>query len=164
MAVWQFMAAAVARPPPAHPAFAKAPAHRTRGALLNCRHAYGVTDGLALPGGLRPWFRAGWILRSSSMQHQRPPEALSNAKGHAQCTWPFKPSGQAILLDLAFLVFDVLARNGVVLLDDHLLGHGACVLFGYVEMACARGRVQTDLDRGWLRYVSSPAAAPRRPA
>jgi hypothetical protein len=31
-------------------------------------------------------------------------------------------------------------------------------------MACARGRVQADLDRGWLRHVSSPAARPRRRA
>jgi len=52
----------------------------------------------------------------------------------------------------------MLARNGVVFLDDHLFGHGARVFLGYVEMACARGRVQTDLDRGWLRHVMSPAA------
>ena len=66
-------------------------------------------------------------------------------------------SGQ-ILLDLAFFVLNVLTRNWVILTCDHLFSHCTCVLFGHIEVACARGRVQTDFDRGWLRHVSSPSA------
>ena len=66
------------------------------------------------------------------------------------------------LLDLAFFVLDVLARDGVVLPHAHLLGHGARVLLGHIEEARARSRVQADLNRGRLGHfpVSRGAAAP----
>ena len=56
------------------------------------------------------------------------------------------------LLDLAFFILDMLAHHRVVLTYDHLFGHGACVFLGHVEMARARGRVQTDLDCRRLRH------------
>ena len=66
---------------------------------------------------------------------------------------------KVILLDLAFFVLDMLAHHRVVLFDDHLFGHRACVLFGHVEVASTRGRVQADLNCGRLRHWSSPARA-----
>ncbi len=60
------------------------------------------------------------------------------------------------LLDLAFLVFDMLALDGVILLDDHLFGHRAGVLLGHVEVPRARGRVQADLDGGGLCHGCLP--------
>ena len=62
------------------------------------------------------------------------------------------------LLDFAFFVFDVLANNWVVLTHNHFFGHGTCVFLGHVEVASARGRVQADFDRGWLRHFTSPAS------
>src|SRR3954466_11526760 len=50
------------------------------------------------------------------------------------------------LLDLAFLELDVLARNRVVLLLDHLVGHGARVLLGGVVEAGVRGGNELVLD------------------
>lgn len=67
-----------------------------------------------------------------------------------------------ILLDLAFFVFDVLARNWVVFAHYHLLGHGAGVLLGHIKVARASGRVQADFDRGWLRHLTSPLGRARR--
>ncbi len=67
---------------------------------------------------------------------------------------------EAILLDLTFFVINVLACNGIVFFHNHFFGHGPRVLFGHVEMACTRGRVKTDLDRGWLsHFVISCVAA-----
>ena len=63
-----------------------------------------------------------------------------------------------ILLDFAFFVFDVLANNGVIFTHNHFFGHGARVFLGHVEVTSARGRVQADFDRGWLRHFTSPAA------
>ena len=41
------------------------------------------------------------------------------------------------LLDLRFLIDHVLANNGIILLDLHLVGHGALVLVRRVKVACA---------------------------
>ena len=68
---------------------------------------------------------------------------------------------QAILLDLAFLVFDMLAHNRVILTYRHLFGHGAGVFLGHIEMARACGRVQTALDGRRLRQWLSPAPGAR---
>lgn len=65
------------------------------------------------------------------------------------------------LLDLAFLVFDVLAHDGVVLFNDHLFGHCTCVFLRDVEMPGPRGGVQADLDGGRLRHISYPLIAGR---
>jgi hypothetical protein len=46
------------------------------------------------------------------------------------------------LLDLRFLVLDVLAHDRIVFLDVHLVGMQALVLRGHVEMAGASGRQQ----------------------
>src|SRR5215213_2751544 len=64
----------------------------------------------------------------------------------------------AILLDLAFLVFDMGPLDGVVFVDRHLFSHGAGVLLGHVEMPGASRRVQTDLDRRRFGHVVSPAS------
>ena len=53
----------------------------------------------------------------------------------------------------------MLAHNWVVLTDDHFLGHCTRVFLCDIEVACTRGRVQADLDRGWLRHGSSPASS-----
>jgi hypothetical protein len=68
------------------------------------------------------------------------------------------PWVRLILLDLAFFVLNVLAYNWVVFVHDHFLGHCAGVLFGHVEVASARCRVQADLDCGWLRHFNAPKA------
>jgi hypothetical protein len=60
------------------------------------------------------------------------------------------------LLNLAFLVIDVLARDGIIFLHDHFLGLGAGILLGHVEMTRIRRRVQPDLDRVDLRHRLSP--------
>jgi len=49
------------------------------------------------------------------------------------------------LLDLGFLVHDVLADFRIELLDLHLAGHGALVFGGGVEMACSGTGHQLDL-------------------
>src|SRR6056297_3352207 len=67
------------------------------------------------------------------------------------------------LLDLAFLVLDVLARDGVVLPHRHLLGHRPRVLLGHVEMARVGGRVEPDLDRRRFGHAPSPAIEGPRP-
>ena len=66
---------------------------------------------------------------------------------------------KAVLLDLAFLVLDMLARDRVVFPSGHLLRHRARVLPGHVEMSRACGRVEADLDRRRLRHGSSPSRA-----
>jgi len=78
--------------------------------------------------------------------------------------WPRHYRSGDQLLDLAFLIFDVLAYNGIVLFDDHLFGHCTGVLFGDVEMPGPRGGVQADLDGGRLRHGSYPLIAGRRAA
>jgi len=62
---------------------------------------------------------------------------------------------QIRLLDLAFFVFDVLAHNRVILLHDHLFGHGPCVFLRHVKMPSPRGGVQADFDGGRLRHGAS---------
>ena len=56
------------------------------------------------------------------------------------------------LLDLAFFVLDMLPSDRIVFTNGHFLGHGASVFLGHVEVARARGRVQTDLDCRRLRH------------
>ena len=58
----------------------------------------------------------------------------------------------AILLDLGFLELDVLARDRIVFLERELLGLGAGVLLGHVEIAGVGGREQLDLERGGLGH------------
>ena len=59
---------------------------------------------------------------------------------------------QIRLLDLAFFIFNVLARDGIIFPNDHFLGHCARILFGHIEVACVCGRVQTNFDCGRLRH------------
>jgi len=84
----------------------------------------------------------------------------ASKKKAAHNAQPFQYSYEnKTLLDFAFFVFHVLSRNGVVFLDDHFFCHGTRVFLCDVEMACPRRGVQTNLDRGWLGHVYSPAAA-----
>ena len=39
------------------------------------------------------------------------------------------------LLDLAFIVLNMLARDRVIFLDDHFFGHGAGIFLGHVKVA-----------------------------
>src|SRR3990170_2756790 len=54
-------------------------------------------------------------------------------------------AGKRALLQLGFLVEHVLARLGIVLLHLHLVGRGALVLGGGVEVAGAGRRFELDL-------------------
>jgi hypothetical protein len=60
----------------------------------------------------------------------------------------------ARLLDLGFLEFDVLARDGIVFLEDELFRLGARVLLGHVEIARIRRGQELDLDHGGLGHRS----------
>src|SRR5262249_1999253 len=61
----------------------------------------------------------------------------------------------AILLDLGFAEFDMLARNGVILLLDQLVRHGARVLLGDVVEAGVRRRHELDLDGDRFGHVKT---------
>src|SRR5689334_790241 len=60
------------------------------------------------------------------------------------------------LLDLGFLELDVLARHRVILLEGELVGLGARVLLGDVEVARVSRRLQLDLDYIALGHNKSP--------
>src|SRR5689334_11539739 len=62
----------------------------------------------------------------------------------------------AVLLDLGFAEFDVLARDRVVLLLDQLFGHGARVLLGDVIEAGVGRRHELDLDGDRFGHVQKP--------
>src|ERR1700722_16346496 len=72
-------------------------------------------------------------------------------------------SRKCALLNLGFAEFDVLAHDRVVLLDHHLLGHGAGVLLGHVEVAGVRRGVEANLDGSWLGHGALTGWAGARP-
>src|SRR6185437_2510529 len=59
------------------------------------------------------------------------------------------------LLDLGLAEFDVLARDGIVLLLDQLVGHGARVLLGDVIEAGIRRGNELDLDGDRFGHVQT---------
>jgi hypothetical protein len=61
-------------------------------------------------------------------------------------------SGRLKLFDLRFFEFDVLARDGIVLLENKLLCGGAWVLFGDVEKASVGRRQQFDFLGNRFRH------------
>src|SRR5690606_14110527 len=75
-------------------------------------------------------------------------------------------NAQAGLLQLGFLVFDVLARDRIELLDQHLFRRRALVLGRGVEVPGARGGLELDLftytlGHGvllWTRWLNGFAA------
>src|SRR5262245_15354269 len=69
---------------------------------------------------------------------------LPNKNGAARA--PFSQKHSAILLDLGFTEFHVLARNRVVLLLHELVGHGARILLGDVVEAGVRRGNELDLN------------------
>src|SRR4051812_11998153 len=78
---------------------------------------------------------------------------------------PFKSRKNACgLLDLGFLELDVLARDGVVLLLDQLVGHGARVLLGDVIEAVIRGGDELDLDGDRFGHVENLYVWKKEPA
>src|SRR5215468_7492494 len=89
-----------------------------------------------------------------------------NKNGTARA--PFSQKHSAILLDLGFTEFDVLARNRVVLLLHELVGHGARILLGDVIEAGVSRRNELDLDGdrfghdGSLKKGKSGAGQPAR--
>ena len=70
-----------------------------------------------------------------------------------------KIEGGFRLLNFAFLVFNMLARNRVIFSGDHFFGHCACVFLGHIKVTSARAGIQADLDCGWLRHGNSPTGA-----
>ncbi len=67
-----------------------------------------------------------------------------------------QPKRRQGLLDFAFLELDMLARDGIVFLDHHLLCHGARILLRHVKKSRARCAVEPNLDGGWLGHGWSP--------
>src|SRR5690606_18662278 len=65
-------------------------------------------------------------------------------------------------LDLGFLELDVLAHDGIVLLEAKLLSARARVLLGHVVVTSARGRNQFDLLCYRLGHVALRISALRR--
>ena len=65
------------------------------------------------------------------------------------------------LFNLAFFEIDVLADDGVIFLFDHFFSHCTGVLFGYVKIACAGCRIQTDFNGCWLRHGSRLSCSSR---
>ena len=63
---------------------------------------------------------------------------------------------EASLLDLRFGEFDVLARDRVVFILLHFLGHGARILLGDVIVAGVGARHELHFQCDGLRHVSSP--------
>src|SRR5579862_853974 len=61
----------------------------------------------------------------------------------------------AALLDLRLFIGDVLARDGIVFLDLHLVGHRALVLGGRVEVAGSGGRLELDLFAHGLNLLAA---------
>src|SRR3954464_8295374 len=57
-------------------------------------------------------------------------------------------------LDLGFLELDVLARDGIVFAEGHLLGDVPRILLGDVEEAGVGGADELDLDGGRLGHDS----------
>src|SRR5690348_15147941 len=67
------------------------------------------------------------------------------------------------LLELRLFIGHMLARDGIVLLDLHLVGHGPLVLSRRVEVAGAGRRLELDLfTHRWLLRPSRRARASRR--
>src|SRR5258706_1072754 len=75
-------------------------------------------------------------------------------KGRAACAAEASALDQRseLLLDLAFLEFDMLAQHRIVFLDREFLGHGAGVLLGDIEKAAATFAVEADFRGGRLRH------------
>src|SRR5262245_48995656 len=95
------------------------------------------------------------IACSSRRAHWRAVPMSANTKGAA--ARPSALGSSAIrrkLLDLRFLEGDVLARDGIVLLELELLGRGARVLLGHVVVAGVRRAHQLDQDRVGLGHRS----------
>src|SRR5687767_776873 len=71
-------------------------------------------------------------------------------------TSPAKRPASKALLDLRFLELDVLARDRVVLLEDHLLGLVARIFLGHVEKAGVSRADELDLDSCRLGHREFP--------
>jgi hypothetical protein len=56
------------------------------------------------------------------------------------------------LLDFGFLELDMLAHDGIIFLEDELLGLGPRVLLGDVKIARVRRGQELDLDHGGLGH------------
>ena len=87
------------------------------------------------------------------------PETALNEKDRARGA-ALVTKKQDRLLDLAFLVFDMLADNRVVFTHHHLFSHRTGVFLGHIEMASISGRIQTNFHRCRFRHWSSPAGPP----
>src|SRR5688572_15059776 len=71
-------------------------------------------------------------------------------------TSPAKGPSSNALLNFGFLELDVLARDRVVLLEDHLLGLVARILLGHIEKAGVSRTDELDLDGCRLGHREFP--------
>ena len=72
-------------------------------------------------------------------------------------------SEAGLLLELRFLVHDVLAGDGIELLDLHLFRHELLVLRRRVEVAGAGRRFELDLFAGMIGFLIGAGSRPARP-
>jgi hypothetical protein len=109
---------------------------------------------LARNGGV---FCAQAVIRALTVfymrKYTRKKKPRNSVHGFLQIEWGFR------LLNFAFFVFNMFARNRIIFPGDHFFGHCACVLFGHIEVASARAGIQADLNCGWLRHGMSPTGA-----
>src|ERR1700722_12630715 len=99
-----------------------------------------------------PGDRLGWRLIScAATESKRGQRAPLNS-----------PAMRAMLLDLRLAEFDVLARHRIVLLLDHLVGHGARILLGDVIEARIRRGNELDLDSDRFGHVLEPSMGENR--
>ena len=59
------------------------------------------------------------------------------------------------LLNFAFLVFDMLAGDGIEFLNFHFVRHCSSILFGYIEMPGPCRGIQSNLERCRFSHVTS---------
>lgn len=64
------------------------------------------------------------------------------------------------LLDLAFLIFDMLLGHRIIFAEDKLFRVVARVLLGHIKVAGVRSRIEADLDGCGLRHGLAFKKAP----
>jgi hypothetical protein len=99
------------------------------------------------------FFCAQAVIRALTVFYVRKKKPRNSVHGFLQIEGGFR------LLNFAFFVFNMFARNRIIFPGDHFFGHCACVLFGHIKVASARAGIQADLNRGWLRHGTSPTGA-----
>src|SRR5690606_29506379 len=106
----------------------------------------GLGGGPPVAATKKPAGEAGFFVlpltRGSGVEASACPRWRAGCTGKGGCAWHGRASAS---LDLAFLVDHVLANNGIVLLDLHLVRRVLLVLVGRIEMTGSGRRDQADL-------------------